>query len=27
VKTCSTCHLPSLWFIARLIIPPWRWKQ
>jgi hypothetical protein len=21
------CHLVSRWFLDRLIIPPWRWKQ
>jgi hypothetical protein len=24
---CSACHLLSRWFLARLILPPWRWKR
>jgi hypothetical protein len=24
---CSTCHVLSRWFLARLILWPWRWKR
>jgi hypothetical protein len=27
IDFCSACHLLSRWFLARLILWPWRWRQ